>query len=204
MIDRRSFTWRVAFALVSHAASVLPAERREWSQAMVVELDHLPSAGAAMRWALGCIFAGYIERMRTMIGSLTSLPRWILALEMLLCFLPLTLLFTAVALTGAQGRFTLESYLLYCSGSVLGPIGLAASCRLVFFKPGRMSRTTIAALCLLAAWTFATYYLQILTFGQSHLADWWREFVLIAVLPVFAVLHLVSINSQRRDSPVAA
>jgi hypothetical protein len=43
-----------------------------------------------------------------------------------------------------------------------------------------------------------------LTFGQSHLYDWWREFVLIAVLPALAVIHLVFINSQRRGSLIAA
>jgi hypothetical protein len=62
----------------------------------------------------------------------------------------------------------------------------------------------IAALCLLAAWTFAAYSAQILTFGQTHLSDWWREYVLIAVLPILAVLHVVFINSHRRGSPVTA
>jgi hypothetical protein len=67
-----------------------------------------------------------------------------------------------------------------------------------------MSRTTMAGLCLLAAWTLLAYTSQILTFGQSHLSDWWREFVIIAVLPTLAVLHLVSINLHRRGSLVAA
>ena len=204
MTDRTSFAWRVALGLTAHAARILPPERSEWSQAMIHEVDNLASASAAVRWAVGCVFAGYVERMRTMVRSLISLPRWILALEMLLCFLPLTLLFSAVVLTGAQGRFTLQTCLLYCSGSVLGPLGLAAAFRSVFFKRGWMNRITIAALCLLAAWTLTAYSAQILSFGQTHLPDWWREFVLIAVLPAFAVLHLVLINSHGRGAPVAA
>jgi len=67
-----------------------------------------------------------------------------------------------------------------------------------------MSRTTSAALCLLAAWTLAAYSAQILTFGQTHLADWWQEFVFIAVLPSVAAFHLVAINSKRRGEPLAA
>jgi hypothetical protein len=123
---------------------------------------------------------------------------------MLVCFLPLTLLFTAVVSRGLHGGFTLQAGLLYSSGAVLGPIGLLAALRSIFFKSGGVSRATIAALCLLAAWTLAAYSAQILTFGQSHLSDWWREFVLIAVLPALAVIHLVFINFQRRGSLIAA
>ena len=123
-----------------------------------------------------------------MIRPLESLPRWVLVLEMLVCFLPLTLLFSAVVLTGLHGGFTLQAGLLYCSGTVLGPLGLVAALRSIFFKSGGMSRAIIGALCLLAAWTLAAYSAQILTFGQSHLSDWWREFVIIAVLPTLAVI----------------
>ena len=138
-----------------------------------------------------------------MIRSLESLPRWMLSLEMLMCFLPLTLVFSTVVLAGAHGGYTLQAWLLYCSGSVLGPLGLMAAFRSLFLARGGMSRATIAGLCMLAAWTLAAYASQILTFGQSHLSDWWREFVIIAVLPTLAVLHLVSINFYRRGSLVA-
>jgi hypothetical protein len=194
---------RVARGLVQHAAMASPKERTEWAQAMINELDYLSPDISTVGWAFGCIFVCYSERIRAMIRSLESLPRSILVVEMLVCFLPLTLLFSAVIITGFHGGFTLAACLLYCSGTILGPLGLAAALRSVFFKAAGMSRAMIAGLCLLAAWTLAAYSAQILTFGQSHLSDWWREFVLIAVLPTLAVLHLVFINSHKRGSPVA-
>ncbi len=192
---------RVTRGLMKHAAMVSPGKRGEWVQAMTNELDYLSPDTGAIRWALGCIFVCYSERIHAMIRSLESFPRWMLALEMLICFLPLTLVFITVVLAGAHGAYTLQAWLLYCSGAVLGPLGLVAAFRSIFLAPGGMSRATIAGLCLVVAWTLAAYTSQILTFGQSHLSDWWREFVIIAVLPTLAVLHLVSINFHRRGSP---
>jgi hypothetical protein len=183
---------------------VSPGERGEWAQAMINELDYLSPDMSAVNWALGCIFVCYSERIRAMIRPFESVPRWILVLEVLVCFLPLALLFFAVLQTGVHGGFYPQSFLLYCSGTVLGPVGLAAGFQSIFFKARGMSRATLVGLCLLAAWTLAAYSAQILTFGQSHLSDWWRELVIIAVLPTLAVLHLVWINSQRRGSLVAA
>ncbi len=139
-----------------------------------------------------------------MVRSLKYLPPWVLVLEMLVCFLPLTLLFSAVVQRGLHGGFAPPEALLYGSATILGPLGLAAALRSIFTPSASMSRAAILALCLLAAWTLAAYSTQILTFGQSHLADWWQEFVLIAVLPIIAVLHVVFINSHRRVPLVAA
>jgi hypothetical protein len=193
----------VARGLVKHAATVSPGERAEWAQAMLNELDYLSPDMSAVGWALGCIVVCYSERIRAMVRSLESLPRWVLVLEMVVCFLPLTLLFSAVVQRGLHGGFTLQAGLLYGSASILGPLGFAAALRSIFSKSGGMSRATIAGLCLLAAWTLAAYATQILTFGQSHLSDWWRELVLIAVLPLLAVLHIVFINSHGRRPLVA-
>jgi hypothetical protein len=197
-------TRRVARELVKHAAMALPEERADWAQAMINEFDYLPPDMSAVGWALGCIFVSYSERIRAMPRSLESLPRWVLTLEMLVCFLPLTLLFSAVVLRGIHGGFTLQACLLYCSGAILGPLGLLAALRSIFSSSPGMSRATIAGLCLLAAWTLAAYSAQILTFGQGHLSDWWREFVIIAVLPALAVIHLVFIHSSGRGPLIAA
>jgi hypothetical protein len=189
---------RLARGLMKHAAAISPQERAEWTQAISNELDYLSPGMCAVRWALGCVLVCYSERIYTMIRSLGSLPRWTLVLEMLMCFTPLTLVFSNVVLTGVHGGFTPLTFLLYGSGSVLGPLGLAAAFRSIFSVPGGMSRAAIAGLCLLSVWTLAAYTLQLVTFGQSNLSDWWREFVIIAVLPGLAILHLVSINFHRR------
>ncbi len=132
-----------------------------------------------------------------MFRSLESLPRSLVILEMVVCFLPLTVLFSAVLQRGLHGGFDRGEAVLYISASMLGPLGFAAALRSIFSKSAAVSRAAIVALCVLAAWTLAVYSLQMLTFGQSRLSDWWREFVLIAVLPVLAVLHLAFINRRR-------
>jgi uncharacterized membrane protein YhdT len=59
-----------------------------------------------------------------------------------------------------------------------------------------VSRATIIVLALLAAWTVLAYSAQAL----QHVAflSTWREYVLIALLPALAVVHLLQINSERR------
>jgi hypothetical protein len=193
----------VARALVKHAALVSPGKRAEWAQAMSNELDYLSPDMSAVGWALGCLLVCYLERIRAMVQPFESLPRWVLVLEMLVCFLPLTLLFSAVVQRGLHGDFTPQAALLYGSATILGPMGLAAAIRSIYTKSAGMKRAAIAGLCLLAAWTLAAYATQILTFGQTHLSDWWREFVLIAVLPILAVLHVAFINSQSLSSRAA-
>ena len=193
-------TRRVARGLLKHAAMVSPGERAEWAQAMSNELDYLSPDMSAIGWAFGCLSVCYSERIRAMVRPFESPPRWVLVLEMLVCFLPLTLLFSAVVQRGLHGGFTPQAALLYGSATILGPLGLAAALRSIFAKSAGMNRAAIAGLCLLAAWTLAAYSTQILTFGQTHLSDWWREFVLIAVLPILAVLHVAFINSRSLSS----
>lgn len=193
-----------ARCLIKHAAMVAPVERAEWAQAMSNELDYLSPDLSAVGWALGCLWACYAERIRAMVRSLDSLPRWVLVLEMGVCFLSPTWLFSAVVQRGFHGGFTLPEALLYGSASILGPLGVAAALHSIFSKSRPLSRVTILALGVLTAWTLAAYSTQVLTFGHSHLSEWWQEFVLIAVLPALAVLHLIFINSHRRGSLVTA
>lgn len=204
MNSLQAVTRQAARGLLKHAARVSPGERVEWAQAMINELDYLSPDMSAIGWAFGCLSVCYSERIRAMVRPFESPPRWVLVLEMLVCFLPLTLLFSSVIQRGLHGGFTAQSALLYGSATILGPLGLAAALRSILSKSGGIGRAAIAALCLLAAWTFAAYSAQILTFGQTHLSDWWREYVLIAVLPILAVLHVVFINSHRRGSLVTA
>jgi hypothetical protein len=195
---------RAARGLIKHAQIVVPYEQAEWARAMTNELDYLSPDVSAVGWALGCIWVCYVERICAMVRSLDSLPRSILVIEMVVCFLPLTWLFSAVVQRGFNGGIGVPEALLYGSASVLGPLGFAAAVRSIFAKSRAMSRVTTTALCVLTAWTLAAYSSQLLTFGHSHLSEWWQEFVLIAILPALAVLHVVFINSHRRGSLVAA
>ncbi len=59
----------VATTLMHHAIQMLPRDRTLWAQAMLCEIDHISDDRAALRWALGCVFTGYAERIRS---SLTA------------------------------------------------------------------------------------------------------------------------------------
>jgi hypothetical protein len=160
---------------------------------MISEIDHLPSAGAAIRWAMGCIIAGYIDRMR-MSRSLRHLSRWVLSLEMLLCFVPVTWLFVAVISSSIRVMPSLPTALLFVSATLAGPIGLLIAARTLLF--GRaVGRISSAALCVLALWTFATY-LALCFRNPGALSSDWRAIVLIAVLPGLAAAHLAFMASE--------
>ena len=189
--------------LVRHAAWVSPPGRKEWSHAMINELDHLPRGASVLRWALGCASVSYLERMNIMTRSLTNLPRWLLSVEMAVCLVPLTWLFMAVLAMTAKGRLPVEYAILSCSATVLGPVSLAVAMRIVFVSKGSVGRVTTAMLPLLAAWTVIAYAGQLLHNGIPF-TEWWREFVLIALLPGWAVAHLLQINSERRTTAALA
>ena len=134
---------------------------------------------------------------------LTNLPRWLLSLEMALCLIPLTWLFVAVLAMMARGVMPLEYGILSSSAALLGPIGLAVAMRIVFVTGGSVGRATTTILALLAAWTVLAYSGQVLHNGTPF-SGWWREFVLIALLPSWAVVHLLQINSERRVTTATA
>jgi hypothetical protein len=52
-----------------HAAQIIPAARAEWSAAMQSELDLIEDDNVALYWALGCVIAGYHERMSDMLQT---------------------------------------------------------------------------------------------------------------------------------------
>lgn len=194
---------KAAALLVRHAAWASPAERKDWSHAMINELDHVPRGAAALRWALGCVLVSYLERMNVMTRSLTSLPRWLLSLEMAGCLVPLTWLFLAVLAMTARGRLPVQYGILAGSATLLGPICLAVAMRVIFARKGSLGRVTAILLPLLAAWTVVAYGGQLLHNGTPF-SEWWRDFVLIALLPSWAVVHLLQINSERRTTAVGA
>jgi len=69
---------RLAHHLIDHATGVMPSSRREWVRAMRAELAHIPSPLAATGFALGCVWAGYAQRIRHML-TLARLARLALA-----------------------------------------------------------------------------------------------------------------------------
>jgi pimeloyl-ACP methyl ester carboxylesterase len=54
---------RWAVKLAQHTSWVLPGAQSPWAEAMRRELDYIEDDAAALRWALGCVVAGYRARL---------------------------------------------------------------------------------------------------------------------------------------------
>lgn len=196
MSSRNANAPTVAIFLLRHAVWVSPAARKEWFQAALGELSHVQGRPAALSWALGCTLVSYTERICIMLNSLNKLPRWLLSVEMAVCLIPLAWLFIAAFALTARGIVPLENGILVASAALLGPIGLAATLRIVL-SGGSVGRLTATVMGLLAAWTVLACTAHVYHDG-SPFAEWWRDFVLIALLPTWAVVHLLQINAERR------
>lgn len=70
---------RIASALMRHAARIMPAARAGWSAAMESELGLIEDDNVALRWALGCLIAGYREWVSDMVSLRTWYARSALA-----------------------------------------------------------------------------------------------------------------------------
>ena len=203
MKPRETPTPALARLLVKHAVWVAPPDRKDWSAAMANELEYTPPGRSALQWALACAWVSYRERIQIMTRSLTNLPRWLLTAEMAICLVPLTFLFIAVLTSVVSGRMPVGDGLLYGSVALAGPAGLVVALLTLFFRKNPPGRATNTILALLAAWTLVAYTGQVLHNG-TPVSQWWREFVLIALLPAVALVHLIGINSQRQATTVAA
>ena len=193
MTHRRSGFRRIAIRLTAHAQRVLPRTGADWAKAMGNEIAHIPSGRAALAWALGCVFASYRERMRAMIMRSARISSWVLILEMLFCFAPLTLL--CLAVIANLGRMEGKEGILALTVAAAGPIGFAVAFKVVVLKRASLSKIAIAALCILVAWTVLGYSLQIGA-DNGPVDEWWRDFVLIALLPALGVAHLVYLATR--------
>ena len=81
MSSRPNCTRRIALALMSHAAQVLPSARSKWAEAMQHEIHHIENDREALTWATGCVLAGYVERSRVMSFMNRGLARGALVLS---------------------------------------------------------------------------------------------------------------------------
>lgn len=200
MSHRNPVVRNLAVHLAAHAGRVLPRGREEWARAMRHETQHLAGDRAALTWALGCVVASYTERLKTMIDGDVRISRWVLALEMLCCFTPLTFLFIETVLN--FGRLDGRIATLALTATLIGPLGLLTAFKMVVLNRPSLSRFFAAALSATVAWTAVVVSVHHLSLGKPN-ADWLQSFVLIAVLPVVGIAHLLYL-SRRPVRHVAA
>jgi hypothetical protein len=169
---------------------------------MANEMNHLPPHTSQLAWALNCVAVSYTERVRIMSRSVLSLSRWVLALEMLVCFLPLTLLCFAIVTTAFYGFYTPLNAVLLCSATAVGPFGLLVTLRHGILGRAVKSRVTLPLLCALALWNLLAYTSQFAGVGSPLSA--WREVLLCAVFPALGSFHLWNLLAPRRAALAAS
>jgi hypothetical protein len=59
----------IANLLMRHAASVMPSGTMDWGKAMQHELEAIEDDRVALRWAVGCVIAGYNERLNSLLQA---------------------------------------------------------------------------------------------------------------------------------------
>jgi hypothetical protein len=188
--QQRPVAQKIAVWLAGHAANVLPRSRSDWASAMRNEVHHISGNQPALSWALGCVFASYQERIRTMMGWDPRISRWVLVLEMLCCFTPLT--FLCLAVLGNLDRMPGKDGVIALTVAAAGPIGLMVAFRIVVLNRPSLTKLAMTALAIMAAWTVLIYSLHLVTESgvTRHWWEAWREFLLIALLPAFGIVHL--------------
>jgi hypothetical protein len=161
-----------------------------------------PKSAAALQWALGCVLASYSERMRTMTTVRPPVSRWVLLVEMLAFFsFPTLGLFAVLAnLATISG---LDVAWLF-SVAILGPIGLAVGFKAVVLNRPSLSKPLTWALAVLAAWTLVAYLLYMFSRsgGTWTSLDWWRGYILIALLPALGTAHLIYLARSAKATPL--
>jgi hypothetical protein len=69
---------RLALKLVRHAVFMLPRTSASWATAMQRELEYIEPDREALRWAVGCVSTGYLQRIASLNVVETSIFRWAL------------------------------------------------------------------------------------------------------------------------------
>jgi len=190
MIERASLPRRLARRLARHAGRTLPPAQVAWRAAMLSESEHIESDFAALAWALGCLRHAYSARISHMRFGTLSPSRPALALEMLVCFLPLTGVFAAAASSLVTAGARTPSWLVaLLAASLLGPLGLIAALPPTL-RRGAAPRGPVAlVLGVPAALTAAAFGAGILP------APTWRDAVLCVLLPVAGAMHLAAMRA---------
>jgi hypothetical protein len=230
MTQPASLLRRLTSALMRFAARLLPTRRSDWAKAMRSELEQFESDRDALVWAVGCVVAGVKERINAVfIGSL-RIPRWILAPEMLLCFVPLTIGWLD-GIAGVSGivRLNMDVIQRHFIGvpggllalvgmftgvilATLGPIGLVAAFRLIVLGHSVRSRWLRAALVtgpilngvLTMAFRWVVGGSEAFSFKSSAAFDVWSGLLLLSALPALGAAHMLRLGQPDRDERLAS
>jgi len=189
----------ISRVLVGHAARACPPRRAKWIAAATNELDSMTSSYEVLTWSLGTVWASYKERLCAMSITEPQVPKLLLTLEVLTCFLPSSLLWIWTLEATGNRMLPVVAALCLATAASIGPVGIA------FFGPVALGiarsrgRYRSVALAFLAAWSAVVILLLPATPTPFRELPW-RDCVLFIVLPVIGAAHFAFLE-RRAQSP---
>jgi hypothetical protein len=190
---------------------------------MLSELHHFDSDYEALVWAMSCFSSGIRVRVHAMdIGTFT-ISRWVLAPEMALCFVPLTMGWLDVVFGGSGiVRFNMDIVQQYFLGvpggtaalvtilaeavlGVLGPVGLFLAIRVIALNRAIRNRplgTTLVVGSILLGVVFIAN--RVISGSNATVWELAGALVLFSVLPAAGVAHMLYLGARNANRELTA
>jgi hypothetical protein len=190
----------ISRVLLRHALQVWPSSSLNWAAAAANEIAYVKGPGESLRWSIGTVKASYQERLRSMSLRDPQIPRPILLLEVLICFVPASCLWICSSSAVVRNIVPLPDGICLITAASVGPIGLTTFGRLLFGKPSLRHQRWRLVLTWSACWTATVFLLSpVTTIPLSGLP--WRDCVLLLLLPLVGAAHysLLAQNTHFRS-----
>lgn len=212
----------LAAFLLSLARRLMPPGRDEWFAAMRAESNYLSDA-ERLRWAFGCFITAVKQRFAPMDTGNFRVSRWVMLVETLGAFGPLTLTFWEITFGGSGlvrmspaiidkvflhypgGAYILAMQIVGGVVGLLGPIGLILGLRFVITGEGLRNRalaSTLMGLPIVAhvLGTIAGFVVGPSDFGFS-LFGFWLYTVMLTAVPAAVIWHLAILGRRAESLP---
>jgi len=202
---------------------LLREQHAEWVRAMRAELPYLSNEHERLRWAFGCLVAAIKQRFAPMDTGTLRISRWVMLIETLGCFVPLTIGWLDLNF-GPSGiirhtpevieRFYLSAQpggafivsMLFAGAvvSVLGPIGLFLGLRYVLVGRGIRNRTVGITLIGIPIALNLLGTLAGFLVGPEDFKGSFEATLLFVILPVAGIAHLMYLAKPATPTPGTA
>jgi hypothetical protein len=200
--------------LLGLAGRLMPPDRAEWFDAMRAELHALDRA-ERLRWAFGCFLAALKQRFAPMDTGNFRVSRWVILVETLGAFGPLTLAFWEITFGGSGlvrlspaivekvfmhypgGPYIFAMQIVGAIVGLIGPVGLFLGLRYVLKGVGLRNRAlgwTLFAIPVVAhlSGTIAGFIAGPPDFGISA-SGFWLYTVMLTAAPAAVIWHLMAL-----------
>ena len=188
----------ISRVLAGHALRACPPGRAKWITAATNELDSITSSREGLTWSLGTVWASYKERFCAMSMAEPQVPKLLLTVEGLTCFLPCSLLWMWTLEAATHRVLPVVAASCLATAASIGPVGLAFFGQVALGSSRSRGRYRSVALAFLAAWSAVAILL--LPSTPTPFRDMpWRDGVLFMVLPAIGAAHFAFLERRPRS-----